>query len=253
MRRRGVSAVALATAIWSGAASADDRTVTVEDFEGRYAAIGGGYGVGQERHATVFGFSSAALFDTGRIDGAFFLASIGVDRTVGTFLVGADLTGRVKGESFDQVKTPPIFFPQASRDGYAFQSDAGIHIAGRLGTLVAGTLVYARAGGGVTLLKETFSYHDQPFFLAANTAVSLGPPPPLTGSTTVKNWRPSGLLGVGMERNFGSLFGRIGADFEVVDYPRTKPNTPFNGFSSYSTGDSPMWFGRVSAMVGYRF
>jgi hypothetical protein len=235
-------------------------------FDGYYAAIGGGYGAGTRRDASLQGRFTSGFQDqlslptTAGASGDF---AVGRNIALGWGLVGLELDGRLGGEGGSSTAvSSPEFFTAASGtavSSYKYRNDAAFHAAVRVGAVFDDLMIFAKAGIGATRIRETFTSDERGISLficpersPLNGCYAPGIAPPGLNSTQVTSWLPSAIFGLGVEKNWGPVFGRLGADFEAVNHPTTWVVAP--GISGSSSGAGQLtWTARGTAMIGVRF
>ena len=227
-------------------------------FAGTYVALGGGYGVESSRSSYVSGtFSGGANFSVAP-NGGHGSVAVGHDIAVGSGIVGLEFGGRFEGESHSgTVASAPFLFSPISgsaSSSYSFKNDIGLHLALRAGLTFDDLLIFGKVGVGASRISESFASDERGIAIAFCTpgvfiSPCYGSVASLPGLRTsnVTSWVPSALLGVGVEKQWGPVFGRVGADFEAFNLPNT---TTLVGSSSSA---QITWVTRGTAMVGYRF
>lgn len=240
-------------------------------FSGVYSAIGGGFGAINGRSATVYGpvgaISGISLpshqATGGNLNGVF-----GLNLPVGeSGIVGLEFSARFRGETSDQSGTSTVTDYFRSRSypvsgTYRLENEAGLHVSARAGVTFDDWLIFIKGGFGAVQIKETFTA-DQSLVLPLCTNYSSYPSPTchqftpqgsLSGYSTT-SWLPSALIGLGIERNVGPLFVRIGADAEIFRMSPTSVSAAASGgVVGYSSAtDDIHWAVRGTGMLGYRF
>jgi hypothetical protein len=234
-------------------------------FDGYYTAIGGGYGVGTRRDASLTGVYTQGFQDALSLPattGASADFVIGRNIALSWGIVGIELDGRYGGEGgSSNAGTTPQFFSVFSGTGlssYKYRNDASVHAAIRAGVVFDDLLIFAKAGVGASRVQETFTSDERgislficpdrnPFgFCTSSTTI------PTLNSIKTTSWLPSAIFGVGVEKNWGPVFGRLGADFEAVNHPTTFLTAPGISGSSSSAGQLT-WTARGTALIGVRF
>ncbi|MDB5550648.1 MAG: hypothetical protein JWL86_632 [Rhizobium sp.] len=230
----------------------------VSQFAGFYAAIGGGYGVGSGRGAFVnSGFGTASFYGDNSQGGHIAAAVGGNIVTSSGLLVGLEFDGRYEGErGYPTGQTTSFLGGNAPAASYEFRSDAAVHAAIRVGSTFDDLLIFAKAGIGAVRFKEALSYDERPINVPLCGGGSFYPCLPVgsvltAGSFQSATWLPSAIFGVGAEKNWGPIFGRVGAEFEAVNLQST--NIIAGHASGYSSSPQITWASRGSAMIGYRF
>jgi hypothetical protein len=222
-------------------------------FDGYYVAIGGGYGVASGRDVFVTG----TTFDSAKGGSVNVVAgrNIGFDWGI----VGIEVDGRWLGETATSSATilPSFFLDSGSGlAGYRYQGDLAAHAALRVGVNYGDSMVFAKAGIGVSRITETFvsdttgiHYCDPALFPIFGFSCS---PSHFGGinSAKITTWVPSAIFGLGVEQNWGPLFGRLGVDFEATNHRRT---TGDRALFFGSSVDQLTWTTRGTAMIGVRF
>jgi hypothetical protein len=146
-------------------------------------------------------------------------------------LVGIELNGRFGGESFSDsriITTPASIFSAVSgtaKYDYKYRNDIGLHASLRAGATFNDLLVFAKAGAGVSRIRETFAADEASLtivrcptvFSSCTTSTAL----PAIGTAQAEFWLPSLLFGLGAEQNWGPMFARAGVDFEAFNHPST--------------------------------
>jgi hypothetical protein len=214
-------------------ATAPDPLPARNPFDGYYAAIGGGYGVGSGRDASFsVRFFGSGGFTSANGPNATFVA--GRNIAIGWGIIGLEVAGRWEGEHGDSLR-------QSGLSAFAYKNDVGINAAIRAGASFEDLLVYAKAGLGATRVNENFTVDER--------VVSFSPGP--LYSVRVTSWLPTAVFGVGVEKNWGPVFTRLSADFEAFNHNTTAlSGTPIFGSSSAS---QIMWATRGTALIGVRF
>jgi hypothetical protein len=227
-------------------------------FAGTYVALGGGYGVESGRSSYVSGyFTSGAPFSV-TPSGGHGSVAVGHDIAVGSGIVGLEFGGRFEGESQRETAiSAPFQFSAiagSASTSYSFKNDIGLHLALRGGLTFDDLLIFGKVGVGASRIAESFASDERGIAITFCTpGVFISPcygpvaTPPGLRTSNVTSWVPSALLGVGVEKQWGPVFGRVGADFEAFNLPTT---TTIVGSSSSA---QITWVTRGTAMVGYRF
>jgi hypothetical protein len=227
-------------------------------FDGYYAAIGGGYGVGSGRDTfEIIGPITRAGGALTSVQGPNLSFVVGRNIAIGWGLVGIELDARWSNERatsatdsfgyFNNLVTP-------GRSSYTSNNDAGIHASLRLGATFDDLLLFAKAGVGATRIAETFTADERGaqycIMFGINACDVLSPPGTLRSIKTA-SWVPSANFGVGVEKNWGSVYGRLSADLEAFNHSATSVNA--GGLTGSSSSAQIMWTTRGTAMVGVRF
>lgn len=238
-------------------------------FDGYYLAAGGGYGVGTGREARVSGnYTTTFLGDLNfqnTIGGSAHFA-VGRNIVFDRGFVGFELAGRYGGEGESVSSSSFSFFSPtligSGIDSYRYRNNAAVHAAIRTGIVFDDLMIFAKAGIGASRIAESFTADERgiSLFICPNrsplgSCFLPGAPAPGIASANTTSWLPSAILGVGVEKNWGQFFGRLGADFEVINNPRTLiTDTDVSG-SSETPGSAGQysWTVRGTAMVGVRF
>lgn len=133
----------------------------------------------------------------------------------------------------------------SSTPSVSYNVDASVHAAIRAGLAFGDTLAFVKAGAGIA---HTNQVTRSDLTGARCTAVGF------VGGATVctqqsplvsvlnenRSWVPSVLFGLGIEHNFGPVFGRIEAEAEAI--------------SHFNQAQQPwFWTARAMAAVGVRF
>jgi SOS-response transcriptional repressor LexA len=159
--------------------------------------------------------------------GASLSGSLGYNIQFGNLVTGLELSGRYGRESFSD--TGPLRsanFGETSLTGTAtpssgFNVDASIHAAIRAGLAFGDTLAFVKAGAGIAHASE-FTRSDvngtrcDLSGFAGNTLVCVQRsqlPSPVSSNQA---WVPSVLFGLGIEHNFGPIFGRVEVEAEGI-------------------------------------
>jgi hypothetical protein len=224
-------------------------------FDGYYAAVGGGYGVGSGRDGVVAGpleISGIALTSTA---GPNVTAALGRNIAFGWGIVGLEIDARWAAEKGAGVVSP-IDFQNVGTPllSYSYKDDAGVHGAIRVGATFDDLLIFAKAGLGATRVTESFTADERNvrrcLVLGPSGCVVVGPASTL-GTVQTSSWLPSAIFGVGLEKNWGPVFARLGADLEAFNHATTSAAAP--GVRGSSTSGQIMWTTRGTAMIGVRF
>jgi hypothetical protein len=214
-------------------------------FDGYYAAIGGGYGVGSGRDASIAAgvFGSGGFTSSSGPNASFVF---GRNVAIGWGLLGVEVDARWEGERAGSVRDNGVFT-------YNYKNDVGVHAAIRAGATFDDLLIYAKAGVGAARVRESFVADERAltfctFDPVTSTCVLM---PGTLHSARTAAWLPSAVFGVGLEQNWGPVFGRLSADFEAFNHSTTTITGPplFAG----SSASQLMWSTRGTAMVGFRF
>lgn len=247
------------------------RPVTRSNFDGLYAAIGGGYGASTGRTFDVSGpFSYRTNFwgygdKLGTMDGPSGKFTVGGNIANGWGLVGLEFQGRFFGEGADLGKqfTAHGYYGVTglATYSYKYRNDAGLHTAIRAGVIAGDTLIFAKLGVGASRVTETFTADERGLSVTycSNSryyyydCVFPGTTPPGYASTKVSTWLPSAVIGLGVEQNWGRLFGSMGAEFEFFNHTSTDLRRGPNGVFGGSSSAQLTWTARGTAMVGVRF
>jgi opacity protein-like surface antigen len=231
-------------------------------FDGYYAAIGGGYGLATGRDsATLSGPLTQAFFAPTSTDGPNASIVAGRNIAIGWGIIGAEISGRWAGEKYQETRQATAFSCCAviSMNGaadYRYHNDAGIHAAIRAGAMFDDLLIFGKAGVGATRVSESFTIDERgvqqcAIFFAGPNCPSFGPPSTTIARLPTASWLPSALFGLGMEKNWGPFFARVGADFEVFNLKATSVSG--GGVSGFSGADHITWTTRGTALIGVRF
>jgi hypothetical protein len=228
-------------------------------FDGYYAAIGGGYGVGSGRD-TVF-IQGPLTRATGAItttQGPNASIVAGRNIAIGWGIVGVEVDARWSDEkggfatnSFGN--TFNLVTPGWS--SYSYQNDAAFHASLRVGATFDDLLIFAKAGVGATRVTETFSVDERnaQFCLAFDfSGCAVLSPAGSIWSTKTTSWLPAAIIGVGVEKNWGPVFARFSADLEAFNHSITQVSGQ-QPVSGSSTATQLMWTTRGTAMIGVRF
>jgi hypothetical protein len=224
-------------------------------FDGYYAAIGGGYGVGSGRDGGIAGpFDSSGISLTSTA-GPNINAAVGRNIAFGWGLVGLELDARWEGEKGAGTISPSTSFPNIGTPvlSYSYKNDAGLHAAIRVGATFDDLLVFAKAGLGATRITELFTADERnvrPCLVFNGGCVLFGEPGDLA-TTQTTSWLPSAVFGIGAEKNWGPVFARLGADLEAFNHATTSVSAP--GVRGSSSSSQIMWTTRGTAMIGVRF
>jgi hypothetical protein len=224
-------------------------------FDGYYAAIGGGYGVGSGRDGLVAGPLVTGLVTLTSTAGPNVTTVLGRNIAFGWGIVGLELDARWAAEKGTGTVSP-LNFPNVGTPllSYSYKDDAGVHAVIRVGATFDDLLIFAKAGLGATRVTESFTADErnvrQCFSFGPGGCVVLGPPGTL-GAVQTSSWLPSAILGVGVEKNWGPVFVRFGADLEAFNHATTSVSA--TGVRGSSTSTQIMWTTRGTAMIGVRF
>jgi hypothetical protein len=224
-------------------------------FDGYYAAIGGGYGVGSGRDGVVAGPLDTAGVALTSTAGPNASAVLGRNVAFGWGIVGLELDARWMGEKATGTISPGPFpnfgIPVMT---YSYKNDAAVHAAIRVGATFDDLLVFAKAGLGATHVSESFTADErnvtQCLVFGLGGCVAFGPPSTL-GTVQTSSWLPSAIFGVGVEKNWGPVFARLGADLEAFNHATSSAAAP--GVRGSSASSQIMWTTRGTAMIGLRF
>lgn len=222
-------------------------------FDGYYAAIGGGYGLISGRSA----FNGIGPFDSAQ--GPFVTAVAGRNLGFNWGIVGIEVDGRWLGETASRSNTifPGILDSGSGVSSYRYENDIAAHASLRVGVVYGDSMIFAKAGLGAVRATERFRadttgilFCDPAKFPIFGFSCS---PTRFGGLTTerIETWAPSVILGLGVEQNWGSLFGRLGVDVEASNHRTTTASNPTTFFGS--NVDQLTWATRGTAMIGYRF
>ena len=218
-------------------------------FHRAYVAAGGSYGIGDLVNFFVadpifFGFSGQ-----GAPKGASFVGAGGFNLQTGHLVVGLELSGRYGSEKFDQSFTAftarQFGVIGSSTATYRVNLDSSVHAAVRAGFAIDDTMIFAKAGAGVAHFNETSTSLVNASIctaaaIVAGQIVCTARVPITSAPPTARNaWLPSLLFGLGIEHNFGPVFGRLEAEAEVTK----RYNDPTESF----------WTARAMAAIGVRF
>lgn len=241
-------------------------------FAGAYAAIGGGYGTMNGRSASITSSALSYYGNSVSVDsanGASINGVAGINLPIGeTGVVGIEFSGRFKGETAERTVFTSIAdnLSQTSHSTmatYRLENKAGLHLSARAGATFEDWLIFTKAGIGATSIEEVFTLDGSQIPKTCTNYYAsyqqsfcyqwIGPGG--VSSVTTSSWVPSALLGVGVERNFGALFVRLGADAEIFRKPLTSVSTPPPAglIGSSSATDDIQWTVRGTGLVGYRF
>jgi hypothetical protein len=234
------------------AAALDDPLLGRNPFDGYYAAVGGGYGLISGRSV----FNGIDPFDSA--GGGFVSAIAGRNIGFNWGIVGIEIDGRWLGETKNVSRAilTGNLDTGIGLNSYQYQNDLGAHAALRVGFTYGDTLIFAKGGAGVARVTEKFSNDTSgihfcdpalvPIFLIPFCSSRVGTLDVAKATT----WVPSAIVGIGVEQNWGPIFGRLGVDFEAASH-RTTTAPPGSFFGS--TADQLTWATRGSALIGVRF
>lgn len=247
-------------------ATALDPLPARNPFDGYYAAIGGGYGIATRRDAFASGnyISGSGNLSLPTTEGASADFVVGRNIALGWGLVGIELDGRFGGDRGSSVTTGFPSFPTPAVGtgtlGYKYRNDAAVHAAIRVGATFNDFMIFAKAGAGASRARETFTADERGISLIICPNLSPfsfscflpGAPAPGINSAQTISWLPSAIFGVGVEKNWGPVYGRLGADFEATNHPTT--NAFATGVSGGSSAAGQLtWTARGTALIGVRF
>jgi hypothetical protein len=230
-------------------------------FDSYYVAIGGGYGVGTRRDASLSGNFTSGFPDAMSLPttaGASADFAVGRNLVFGWGMVGLELDGRFGGEGGGSTAASLPFLSATSGaaiSSYKYRNDAGVHAAIRTGVVFDDLLIFGKAGLGASRIRENFTSDERGILVTVCPAPGpcfFNPTTPGLNSIVIASWLPSAIFGLGVEKNWGSVFGRFGADFEAANHPTTLVTTPGISGSSSSAGQLT-WTARGTAMIGVRF
>jgi hypothetical protein len=248
-------------------AAALDPLPVRNPFDGYYAAIGGGYGVGTRRDASASGNYTFGAFRSNlslpTTEGASADFVVGRNIALGWGLIGIEIDGRFGGDRGSSIIPSFPDFPQAAVGtgtlSYKYRNDAAVHAGIRGGVVFDDLLVFAKAGVGASRIRESFTADERglslficPALSPSNSCFFPGAPAPGLNGVQVVSWLPSAIFGVGIEKNWGPMFGRLGADFEAINHPTTSASAPGVSGSSSAAGQLT-WTARGTALIGVRF
>jgi hypothetical protein len=148
-------------------------------------------------------------------------------------------------------------FSALGQGSYTYRNDAGLHASIRAGATFDDVFIFAKAGVGATRINEIFALDERnvrqclTFDFSAGACLSFGPPGSLM-ATKVISWLPSAIFGLGIEKNWGSVFGRLDAEIEAFNHPAATLvfGQPISG---NATSNHTTMNARGSAMIGVRF
>jgi len=218
-------------------------------FQGGYLAVGGAYGLGGTVPFSVFdqiqGFSGFA-----QPEGPSIIAAAGYNLQVGNLVTGVELSGRFGAERFSasnfNISNSPLGVIGASTVTATFNVDASVHAALRAGLAIGDTLAFVKAGAGVAHFvqgahsAQTGTICDAFGFNGfTSICTNRSPLTPFSADTTA--WRPSLLLGLGLEHNFGPVFVRGETEAEAVSRNASTQQSDW------------LWTIRALAAIGVRF
>jgi hypothetical protein len=219
-------------------------------FQGAYATIGGAYSLGSPINLSSFDAVQQVYSVTGSPHGASVVGSFGYNIQFGNLVTGLEVSGRYGRESFSDagplvsVNGGEFGIIGTSTSSSGFNVDASVHAAIRTGLAFGETLAFVKAGAGMAHASEfarsnVNATRCDGFGFVGNTPVcSLRTPLPSVVSEN-QAWVPSVLFGLGIEHNFGPVFGRVEVEAE--------------GISRFNQNLDLYWTARAMALVGVRF
>jgi hypothetical protein len=241
-------------------AAVPERLPARNPFDGYYAAIGGGYGVATGRDiANVSGLSTEAFFSSTSMHGPNARLIAGRNLAIGWGVIGFEFSGRWSGEKFEDTERALSPFGAVlnmpGTGSYSYLNDVGLHASIRAGATFDDVMIFGKVGLGATRITETFTSNEigvQRCVLFDFSGCASFSPPGSLMRIQASSWLPSALFGIGVEKNLGSFFGRIGVDFEAFDHKSTSATG--NGIAGNSgVIDHMTWTTRGTALIGVRF
>jgi hypothetical protein len=224
-------------------------------FDGYYAAIGGGYGVGSGRDAIISGPFTISSIPITSISGPNASVVAGRNIAIGWGIVGVEVDARWSRERGASAASPTSSFLYLGAPllSYSYNNDAGIHASIRVGATFDDLLIFAKAGLGANRINESFTADERNVrqcFAGLSICGVLGTQGSLNAVQTT-SWLPSAVFGVGVEKNWGPVFARLNADLEAFNHATSFAAAL--GVSGSSTASQIMWTTRGTAMIGFRF
>ncbi|HYM98759.1 MAG TPA: hypothetical protein VET25_03380, partial [Aestuariivirgaceae bacterium] len=205
------------------------------------------------------------------VDGSFIMPEgwfgttvAGYNAQIGGFLAGTEFSARFGNEGGSRTlltnqSTAFGVTGQINRS-YEFRSDAGLHIAGRIGWVFDRTLVFSKFGVGISHTVDKFEFAGSGSFCVrpgpgegCNESVAIG-----SAIVDVARWSPSVVWGAGLEHNFDRFFVRADAELEAVSDRNINDSASLSlGSSSPATvsgnASKAILTTRGSAKLGIRF
>jgi hypothetical protein len=212
--------------------AASARADGMEPFNGQWIALGASHAWSAPFTFSVR-HSGPDLRGHARTDGYSGVAATGHNWQYGTGVIGVELAGRFGAEDFAarHVAAVQSFLigpvVGTSRKTFNVDLDSSIHAALRIGAAFDQTMLYAKVGAGIAHSSQS-----------ATASAVIGTISSFF-SASADDWTASLIFGVGLEHNFGRLFGRIEAQAEAVDRP--------NADATFH------WSGRGAVLIGVRF
>jgi len=247
-RNRGAAAPAMVSAPAAAPYKAPPQEKT--PFHGAYVSIGGAYGLGSPVNLSTFDGIQQIYSVTGSPHGPSVVGSVGYNIQFGHLVTGLELSGRYGRERFSD--TGPVVSVNGGEFGLigtsspssGFNVDSSVHAAIRAGLAFGDTLAFVKAGAGMAHANE-FARSDVKgtrcdFSIFVVDRFVCGQRGTLASIVNENNaWLPSVLFGLGIEHNFGPVFGRIEVEAE--------------GISRFNQNLDLYWTARAMAAIGYRF
>jgi hypothetical protein len=196
-------------------------------FHGAYVGVGGAYGLGSPVNLSTFDGIQQLYSVTGSPHGPSVVGSVGYNIQYGHLVMGLELSGRYGRERFSD--SGPVFTGSGGEFGVigtsspssGFNVDASLHASTRAGLAFGDTLAFVKAGAGMAHTNE-FARSDVKatrcdFGVFVGNTFVCGQRSVLPSIVNENSaWLPSVLFGLGIEHNFGPVFGRIEIEAEGV-------------------------------------
>lgn len=231
------------------------QAVIESTFQGFYVGAGGAYGLGSGRNfnfgafyqiPTSFSFGIGSS-GTQAVQGASGAVFAGYNLNMGHLLVGLEADGRWGSEAGSNVSAAGIAFYRSS--------DVGAHVAIRIGAVLDQTMVYLKLGAGANRTNERASLDDRGSLICIDFNVPCGTIPGVTANVGAASWAPAAVFGLGLEHNFGRLFGRVFGEIEATNLQGVTFNsaTTFPLLTGVTSSDGLAWTVRAGGALGWRF
>jgi hypothetical protein len=196
--------------------------IAANPFLGGYVALGGSYGINGQRSYSVSSSepnlgANGPFSNSANPAGWSGVAAAGYNMAFGPAVISLEVDGRLGSEKFRNDGA----FLSGGQVAYSFESnsDAAVHLAARAGAVIANTLIFAKAGIGVSRINDTFGVDQTGARRCSSITVLSTCVSPVSGGAAthvMARWFPTVVLGVGAEQNFGAFFARLAAETETL-------------------------------------
>lgn len=235
-------------------------------FDGAYVAVGASAGIAGTRSYSIYDSYPLFTGSGGLVQPRGFsgVAIAGFNIIRRDVLFGLEIDGRFGRESAstsDSVDyTQYVYYGGSGfvSHNYTISNDYSSHISGRIGATFRDTLIFLKAGIGVSQITESAQSDARSAYVCVNVGCPGGRFGNV-GAFSVSTWLPSVTAGIGIEQNFGRWFGRLAGEIEAINLGshsetiRTSRSDSFSVNFGASANSDLFWSSRVTGSIGVRF